>query len=186
MRRLSAKEKSDTWLGSEITFDDFYGFDGHVLDNTWRYHGRKKMLAVMNSKYPYARHMGPNSRVPEDRWELRDTVVVEGTPTLENHPYQSRLLFLDTQTFQMVVALYFDPEGRLFRGAFPVYSWSETTEDNAELNRGAHVSMYKGYAFINFQTGNTTLTNVLETTYPPADPKKVRRLYRVDNLTAGR
>ena len=168
---LSAKEKSDTWLGSEITFDDFYGFDGHVLDNSWRYLGRRKILVVMNSKHAYAHHGGPNSRVPDDRWELRETIVVEGTPTLENHPYQSRLLFLDAQNYQFVAGLYFDPKGKLFRGAFPVYSWTETTADHPELNEGAHVSMYKGYAFINFQTGNTTLTNVVETTYPPADPK---------------
>lgn len=186
VRRLSAKEKSDTWLGSEITFDDFYGFDGHVLDNTWRYLGRRQILVVMNSRHPHARHYGPHSRVPEDRWELREAIVIEGSPTLENHPYQSRLLFLDAQNYQMVTGLYFDPEGNLLRGAFPIYSWTENTEDHAEINRGARVSMYKGYAFINFQTGNTTLTNVVETAYPPADPKKVRRLYRVDNLTAGR
>ena len=96
------------------------------------------------------------------------------------------MLFLDTQNYQVLAALYFDPEARLMRAAFPIYSWSETTPDNPELNRGAHVSMYKGYAIMNFQTGNTTLTNVVETTYPEADPKKVRRLYRVDNLTAGR
>lgn len=186
VRRLSAKEKSDTWLGSEITFDDFYGFDGHVLDNTWRYHGRRKVLAVMNSKYPYPRHGGPHSRVPEDRWELREAVVIEGKPILEGHPYGSRLLFLDTQNYQMLAALYFDPEDMLMRGAFPVYSWSETTEDHPELNRGAHVAMYKGYVFMNFQTGNATLTNVVECAYPEAEPKKVRRLYRIDNLTAGR
>lgn len=186
VRRLSAKEKSDTWLGSEITFDDFYGFDGHVLDNTWQYFGRRKIMTVMNSKYPYARYGGPNSRVPEDRWELREAIVIEGKPTLTGHPYGSRLLFLDVQNYQMLAALYFDPEGKLMRGAFPIYSWSETTKDHPELNRGAHVSMYKGYAIMNFQTGNATLTNVVESTYPVAEPKKVRRLYRVDNLTAGR
>ena len=42
--------------------------------------------------------------------------------------------------YQALAALYFDPSGQLMRGAFPVYSWSETTEDNSELNRGAHVS----------------------------------------------
>ncbi len=186
VRRLSAKEKSDTWLGSEITFDDFYCFDGHVLDNTWEYLGRRKILSVMNSKYPYARYAGPNSRVPDDRWELREAIVVEGKPTLDGHPYGSRLLFLDAQNYQALAALYFDPSGQLMRGAFPVYSWSETTEDNSELNRGAHVSMYKGYAFMNFQNGNATLSAIVESTYPMAEPKKVRRLYRVDNLTAGR
>lgn len=186
VRRLSARERSDTWIGSEQTFDDFYGFDGHVLDNTWTYLGRHKLLVVMNTKHPYAHHVGPHSRVPDDRWELREAIVLEGVPTLPDHPYGSRLLFVDAQNYQMLTALFFDPNGKLLRGAFPVYSWSETTQDHPEENRGAHVSMYKGYAVINFQTGNATLTNVVETTYPVAKAAKVRRLYRVDNLTAGR
>jgi hypothetical protein len=186
VRRLSARERSDTWIGSEQTFDDFYGFDGHVLDNTWTYLGRHKLLVVMNTKHPYAHHVGPHSRVPDDRWELREAIVLEGVPTLPDHPYGSRLLFVDAQNYQMLTALFFDPNGKLLRGAFPIYSWSETTQDHPEKNRGAHVSMYKGYAVINFQTGNATLTNVVETTYPVAKASKVRRLYRVDNLTAGR
>lgn len=186
VRRLSSKEKSDTWLGSEITFDDFYGFDGHVLDNTWSVHGRKKILAVANSKHPYPRHGGPQSRVPDDRWELRDTVVLEGKPTLEGHPYGSRLLFLDAETYQMMAALFFDPEGKVMRGAFPVYSWTEDTPDHPEENRGANVLMYKGYAFMNFQTGNTTVTNVLESVYPAPKAAKVRRFYAIDTLTEGR
>ncbi len=186
VRRLSAKEKSDTWIGSEQTFDDFYGFDGRVLDNTWRYLGRKSLLGVINSQHPYPRFYGPQSRVPNDRWEMRETVVVEAIPTLEGHPYGARVLMLDAQTNQPLAALYFDPEGRLFRGSFPLYAWSETTADHPEENRGAHVCMYKGYAVINFQNGNTTLTGIVETAYRKMEPKKVRRLYRLDNLTAGR
>jgi len=186
VRRLSARERSDTWIGSEQTFDDFYGFDGHVLDNTWKYLGRHKILVVMDTKHRYAHHYGPHSRVPDDRWELRDAIVLEGFPTLPDHPYGSRLLFLDAQNYQPITALFFDPEGKLLRGAFPIYSWSETTQDHPEENRGAHVSMYKGYAVINFQTGNATLTNVVEDIYPAAKAAQVRRLYRIDNLTAGR
>ena len=46
--------------------------------------------------------------------------------------------------------------------------------------------MYKGYAFINLQTGNSTLTNIVEQSYPDADPRKIRRIYRVDALNEGR
>ncbi len=186
VRRLSSKEKADTWLGSEITFDDFYGFDGHVLDNTWEYHGRRRILAIANSKRQFAHHTGPQSRVPIDRWEIRETHVFEGKPTLEGHPYGSRLLFIDTQNHQFLAGMYFDPEGRLMRGSVPVYSWSEDTLDHPEENRGAHVLMYKGYAVINYLTGNTTVTNVLESIYPKPKASKIRRIYAVDTLTEGR
>ena len=186
VRRLSAKEKSDTWLGGEITYDDFYGFDGNVLSNTWTYLGRHRVLAVMNTKHQYIRHYGPHSRVLNDRWELRNALVVEGVPTLEGHPYGSRMMFFDSENYNFIIGLYFDPQGRLMRGSTPAYSWSEDTLDNPEENHGAHVSMYKGYAFMNFQTGRTSLTNVIQTSYPKAEAKEVRRLYRVDTLNQGR
>ncbi len=186
VRRLSAKEKSDTWLGGEITYDDFYGFDGNVLSNTWTYLGQHRVLAVMNTKHQYIRHYGPHSRVLNDRWELRNALVVEGVPTLEGHPYGSRMMFFDSENYNFIIGLYFDPQGRLMRGSTPAYSWSEDTLDNPEENHGAHVSMYKGYAFMNFQTGRTSLTNVIQTSYPKAEAKEVRRLYRVDTLNQGR
>ncbi len=186
VRRLSAKEKSDTWLGSEVTLDDFYGFDGHVLDNTWNYLGHRKILVVMDSKHSYPHLFGPNSRVLGDRWELREAIVAEGVPTLHGHPYGSRLLFLDAQNYRILAALYFDPDQTLLRVMIPIYSWSETTKDNPELNRGAHVSMYKGNAYVNLQTGNATLTTIIETVYPAPEPKRVRRLYSVDQLSQGR
>ena len=39
---------------------------------------------------------------------------------------------------------------------------------------------------MNFQTGRTSLTNVIQTSYPKAEAKEVRRLYRVDTLNQGR
>ena len=48
VRRLSAKERADSWVGSEMTFDDFEGFSrpestffrphfGVTLDASWRH-----------------------------------------------------------------------------------------------------------------------------------------------------
>ena len=44
VRRLSAKERSDSFMGTEYTFDDLQGFSGRVMDYDWRYLGRKVLL----------------------------------------------------------------------------------------------------------------------------------------------
>ena len=41
VRRLSAKERADSWLGTNWTLDDFEGYSGLVMDNRWRLLGEK-------------------------------------------------------------------------------------------------------------------------------------------------
>lgn len=41
VRRFSARERADSFMGSNATLDDFDGFSGRVLDYTWYYLGNK-------------------------------------------------------------------------------------------------------------------------------------------------
>ena len=34
----------------------------------------------------------------DDRWELRDTIVIKMTPKNEDHPYRYKLLYVDKET----------------------------------------------------------------------------------------
>ncbi|MEQ8659273.1 MAG: DUF1329 domain-containing protein, partial [Gammaproteobacteria bacterium] len=71
VRRLSAKERADSWIGTQWTLDDFEGFSGMVMDNEWRYIGRKVLLTVANSAAQPPQFHGPMSTIPLDRWQLR-------------------------------------------------------------------------------------------------------------------
>lgn len=186
IRRLSAKERTDSWAGTELNFDDFYGFDGRVLDYHWRSLGTKKILAVMNSKYEYARYYGPHSRVPEDQWELRDCLVVEQFSKFDYHPHGSKVLFLDRDHYNVVLVLIFDRNGDLWKIFTPLYSWSEDTLDRPDLNRGVRIAMYKSITITNLRTGDTNLLNIIESGYPVRTARKVRKLYQLDRLNEGR
>ena len=50
MRRLSAKERADDYIGTNWTFDDFEGWSGMVIDNHWKLVGKKVVPHVLNSE----------------------------------------------------------------------------------------------------------------------------------------
>ena len=38
---MIAKERADSFMGTDLTLDDSQGFSGRILDYTWNYLGRK-------------------------------------------------------------------------------------------------------------------------------------------------
>ena len=186
VRRVSAEEKADSFQGSDTTLDDFFGFSGRVLDYAWTFHGWKDILHVMNTQYAYARYYGPNSRVPLGRWELRKTLVVELVPNRTNHPYSSKILFLDTQTYRAVAGIAFDQEGKLWKVWGMQYGWSEDALNHPEMNKGMQVSRYLGVAAIDVKTGQASLFPSFDMGYPDADLEEVQTMYDVNRLTEGR
>ena len=185
VRRLSAKEKADSFLGTELNFDDFEGFTGRVLDYNWTYIGRKRIFTVVDSQQrPRPRHYGPKSRVPLDHWQLRDCLVVEQRPRWEGHPYGSRLIFVDPQTYNIGTTLIFDREGALLKTLQVVYQWPGG--EDAQAAPESVVSHLRSMAMINVQTNVTSIAVGGETTFVPLSVSQVRRLFSVSSLTGGR
>ena len=186
VRRFSAEEKSDSFVGSEQTLDDFYGFSGRVLDWNWKFHGWKEILHIMNSRYPHPRHYGPKGRAPYDRWELRKCAVMEMTPKDPRHPYSSKITFWDAQTYQAAVTLAFDREGKLWKMWQPQISWSEEPGRDERADRGVFVSRFGGTPVIDVKNDQSTLFITLSTDYPKVTPAQVQGLFDVNKLTEGK
>ena len=186
VRRLSAEEKADSFLGTESTLDDFYGFSGRVLEHDWRFHGTKSLLHVMNARNAVARYSGPHSRVPHDRWELRPCFILEQIPKKPNYPYSSKLLFIDTQTYNCTSAVAFDREGQLWKLWNHINSWSEDAQDLPEQNEGTHVARFLGVATIDVKNRRATMLTAQDTDYPPVQPDEADELFNLNKLTEGR
>ena len=184
VRRISSKERADRFLGSELNFDDFEGFSGRVLDYDWSYLGRRRVFAVVDSANPRVRYYGPRSRVPLDRWQLRDCLVVELRSRWEGHPYGSKLLFLDAQTYNLGIALVFGRDGTLFKINYVVYQWPEAADADAPPEYT--VLRWRSTAMVNFRSGTATVAVGGPTDTPAVSARDVRRLFSISNLTGGR
>ena len=186
VRRVSAEEKADSFQGSDTTLDDFFGFSGRVLDYDWTFHGWKDVLHIMNSPHAYARYYGPAGRAPLGPWELRKAMLVELKPKRTNHPYSSKFLFIDAQTYRVVSGMAFNQEGTLWKVWGVQNSWSEDAQHLPEMNTGAHVSRYLGVTVVDVKTGQASLFPTLDMGYPEVDVEEVLSLYDVNKLTEGR
>ena len=186
VRRVSAEEKADSFQGTDTTLDDFYGFSGRVLDYTWTFHGWKDVLHVMNSRYAYTRFYGPHGRVPYDRWELRKAAVIELVPKNPRHPYSSKIVLWDAQTYRTCMAVAFDRDGKLWKVWGIQNSWSEEVQDQPEMNRGMFVARYLGGMAIDVKNKRASLFSAFEMGYPEVTAAEAETLFDLNKLTEGR
>ena len=185
VRRLSARERADSFMGSDSTLDDFDGFSGRVMDYKWTYLGKRRVLDVHDSKHDATRNFGPYSRVSDDRWQVRDCHVVELHSVWEGHPYRSRVIFIDDETYHVVVTLVFNHDNVLWKIMDPIYK--APPQSNVAGNSIENsVSAFLGHN-VTDRLGNTaTIVRVkAQTTHPAMTPAKIKRIFSVSSLTSG-
>lgn len=184
VRRLSLNERDDPIAGTEMTLDDFTGFLGRVLDHHWKFLGQKTLLHVMNSRHPYARFYGPNGWLPNDRWELRPCIVVEQIPTT-TRTYGSKIFFWDAQTYETVLVLIFDRQGKLWKVNHLLHGWSEDPTQ-PDVDRGKRLPRNIGSTIIDLQKQQATIFSAYEIIYPTLDASTVEDEYDVNRLSEGK
>lgn len=184
VRRLSAKERADSWVGTNWTLDDFEGFSGLVMDNTWRYIGEKVVLHVASSRHPVARFHGPMSVIPLDRWQLRPCWVVEAIPRWEGHTYGRRLMFIDQETYSVTMTMVFDRGDTLMKVLSTVYEYSEDLVDPAPA---LTTPRWRASIVVNVRDRNANIAQGTKPTeFVEVEPSFVRKLFSVSNLSSGR
>ena len=62
---LSAEVKSDSLLGTDITIDDFDGFNDRVLNWNWKFLGWKDTLEINDPGNHYVCYFAPANIVPQ-------------------------------------------------------------------------------------------------------------------------
>ena len=184
VRRLSARERADSWVGTNWTLDDFEGFSGLVMDNEWRYLGKKVVLHVTNSKNRTPLSHGNLSLIPLDRWQLRPCYVVEATPRWKDHPYGRRVIFIDADTGSIATTLVYGHDGLLWKIFTTQYAHSNDLESKEEAYS---TPRWRGSIALNVRDNNGTIgVSTSPAEYISVKPSQVRRLFDVSNLSSGR
>ena len=91
---------------------------------------------------------------------------MSSSPSGENHPYSSKILFIDAQTYRVVSGMAFNQEGTLWKVWGMQNSWSEDARHLPEMNTGAHLSRYLGVTVVDVKTGQASLFPALDMGYP--------------------
>ena len=182
VRRFSAKERSDSFMGSNGTFDDIEGFSGRVLDYTWEYLGDKRILATVDSKHTTnVAWYGPHSRLPDDLWQVRDSYVVIATTVWKGNPAKSRVMFIDKETFNVSLALIFNRQDQLWKTMQTVH---KVPKQGAIDDNG--VSVFMGMNMIDQLSNTATVGSKLTPTiYPVTTAREIKRVFSVSTLSEG-
>jgi hypothetical protein len=190
VRRISSAQRTDAVAGTDFTFDEQY---------EWRCLGEKQMIGPMNSKvkaFPYARdhNFGPYGlSYADDRWELRDTIIVRMTPKNADHPYHHKDIYLDKQTLTGLYSFAYDQKEELWKLLWHNKRWSEDTSLVGEWYVGWEGIekpmdlMIVGDTIVNVQTGTGNRIEFWDRNGVPLKNKgKIRRFIDVGRLTKGR
>ena len=184
VRRLSAKERADSYIGTNWTFDDFEGWSGMVIDNEWKLMGKKVVPHVLNSENEVPRFFGPMSTIPRDRWQLRSCYVVEAVPKWDGHPYGRRLIFIDEENFLIPMTLVFNKEGQLWKIFITTYQKDANVPEPTVMES---VPRWRGSVAINLLDGSANVSPAIgPTNFPKVKASTVRRIFSISNLTGGR
>jgi hypothetical protein len=186
VRRLSAQERADVYMGSDMTIDDFEAFSGRVLDFDWKLLGEKDVLAVFDARKPLPLYFGPQSRVPHDRWQVRHCYVVEATPKWKGHPYSSKIIFFDADNMNASVALAFNRKNdlwRIFGVLYHLQAPGTTPEEQLERS----VPLWSGTFAIDVLANTSTVSVPNKVTSMPTMSKQaIKRRFDVSSLSEGR
>lgn len=186
VRRLSAQERADSFMGSDMTMDDFEGFSGRVLDYEWTYLGKKDVLHVADAKLPTPYFFGPNSRVPNDRWQVRPCLVVEIKSKWAQHPYASKIMFIDAETYNIAVALAFNRQGEVWKIFSPLYVMPTPAAGEPAALESSVPRWATTIAIDRIANTATVARAATPTETPTMTDEEIDREFNVSNLTEGR
>jgi hypothetical protein len=195
-RRQLSSERTSEMPGMDYIPEDGYGFNGKVYEHTWKYLGKKTVLATINlATHPEAG--GPHKWVPHKaRWELRECHVIEQIPKNPNHPYSHKLIFIDSETFWTTWMLAYDRTGQLLRMGqhFLKYSESYATAEAMQApyvkvdysqNAGQNVFLHVGEVEINVQKPHATVFHCY-VVYRDFTSGWAKQFYSLRNMVSGR
>ena len=186
VRRLSAQERADVFMGSDMTIDDFEGYSGRVLDFEWTYLGQRDVLSVVNARAPVQQMFGPSSRVPDDRWQIRRCHAVELKPKFTGHPYSSKIIFFDVETMNAPVAIAINRDGQVWRIFSALYYLPTRAASGVEALETSVPRWTATIATDVLKDTSTVSISHVGTVNPTMTRHAIEKQFNVSTLTSGR
>lgn len=208
VRRIATTQKSDSLLGTEFSFEDFYLFAGYVLDQEWAFGGESTQLAPLSSRracYPSnlggdfaqrkeglirlasreewdACRWGPYGALPfvDERWEKRTVFQLEDVPKQKGHPYSRRTIWYDKETMWALYSIAYDRAGDPYKIFAHVAAWSEDTPNPG--NAGTRFLLGRALVGVNLQSKNSHVIQFFTSNVFPFSATDTERFFDITRL----
>ncbi|MEO6026696.1 MAG: DUF1329 domain-containing protein, partial [Candidatus Binatia bacterium] len=117
VRRLSSAQRSEALFGQDIDVDSYGGYAGQIPWFTWKFIGKKPMLASLHGEnMPPVPCKTDGGMTFCEAWENRpEVLIVEGTPKAEAYAFSKRIIYIDHESFFIVYTDLYDRGGELWK-----------------------------------------------------------------------
>ena len=196
-RKTLSSERTGELMGMDMIREDSNGFGGKVYENNWEYLGKRKVLATTNVR-TNPEFGGPHLWVPhKTRWEVRDAHVVLIKPKSDNHPYSTRIVFVDAETYWTHWMFAFDrKDDQMLRMNQHFLKYSEDYADEPPAQApyiqqdftksvGHKVFLHLGESDINAKKPHATMTHCF-TNKREFTSARAKQFFSLRNMVSGR
>jgi len=115
IRRINVGQRTDTIDGSDMIYDDEYGWDGHILRNAYQLTGTKEMLCSRHTDIKSLKR-APGQAIPNNLVRERvQTYVVEVKNKDPNYIYAKRVWYVDPETYYVLWTELYDDLNRYWK-----------------------------------------------------------------------
>ncbi|MFT4583428.1 MAG: hypothetical protein ACI915_003939 [Gammaproteobacteria bacterium] len=175
VRRVATTARTDSFLGSDITIEDFLGYSGRIMDMDWEFKGTTYTLLPMYTRddiqpstrkarkqdYQFVDFHGHSGCFPNITWQLRKSYVLEGRPKRSDHPIGRRYFYIDAQTMFPIFGKIYDRADVLWKYLIGGLAHPDT---HLESNRGSGVPMIDSSSVIDVQNKHCTTIQLMTLT----------------------
>jgi hypothetical protein len=113
MRRVrrASTIRGDKFAGTNLTREQFYGWEGQFFVYDWTVLGERPVLAVIDSRQEFPRYLPLHRWVPDDHWALRSSLLLVGKRAHRQAGSGYVALWLDLATYEPLWGLYYRDDG---------------------------------------------------------------------------
>lgn len=153
--RVQGGRRCSPVRGSDLTPDDFFGFDGRVWEHRWQVVREGLALALVHQSAIPPRLDAGGAWPEGEKWELRRVWVVEGVPRDPDYCYGRRRLWVDQENFLVLHSEVWDPAGEYWKGFLSTYGY-------AVVENGEPAPVWGGTGAYDFQNRHLTFVTIGE------------------------
>ena len=152
IRRLSTTQRTDSIDGTDLCYDDEFGWDGQITRNTYKLVGRKDLLCSRHQNLKDLQRVAGQGIYDGISFERCNTYVVEAVSKDPNYLYSKRVWYVDPESYYIACEEMFDKQGQLWK-AFMMH------QDYRETQTGAKRPFMPGMQFVDLQRIHSGIAN---------------------------
>ncbi len=144
IQRISNASRTDSIDGTDLIYDDEYGWDGQILRNTYRLTGTRELLCGRHVDIEKAVRIPGQALLNNVSRERTKTLVVEVVSRDPNYLYGKRIWYVDPETYLILWTEIYDRQMRYWK-------CFENLTNDIRTESGEYKNFIVGNHYLDFQ-----------------------------------